>query len=88
MEKVKDGNIDEYVILIHYAANLCDSERVSRVFGIGDSSVLVGILGDFQREWDDLEIDEYGATVEQAAELDAIVDKYRDLIKGIKQIIK
>ena len=83
MEKAK--MIYEYDILIHYAANLCDSKRVARVFGIDDSSVLADILGDFQKEWDEVEVDEDGATVEQDAELDAILDKYRDLIKSIKR---
>lgn len=83
----KDGSaihdIEEANVLVEYSANMCTSDRVAKVFGKELSDELSNILADFQREWDEVEVDEDGATPEQDAELDAFLDKYQRLINAL-----
>lgn len=62
--------------LINYAANVPDHtlEELRDEYGNSISSVLV----EFDREWNNAPCDPEGATAEQDANLDSILDRYAD----------
>ena len=82
MEPVNQ-DVEEANVLVEYAANLCGSERVAKIFCKEESEELSNILGDFNREWDEVEVYEEGATPEQDAELDAVLEKYQKIINAL-----
>ena len=73
----------EYNVLVEYAANICNSDRVAKVFGKERSNELSDILGEFVREWEECPCDPDGATPEQDERMDAVLDNYRDKINAL-----
>ena len=68
---------EETTVLVEYAANACGSARVAEVFGVEDNDELKTLLSDFEKEYDEVEVDPEGATAEQDAQLNAILESYR-----------
>lgn len=71
---------EETTVLVEYAANACGSARVAEVFGVEDNDELKTLLSDFEEEYDEVEVDPEGATAEQDAKLNAILESYRKKI--------
>lgn len=83
MKNLKNQDIEQANVLVEYAANICKSERVAKVFGKENSDKLSNILGDFVRDWEAVKVDADGPTAEQDAELDAVLDKYQKAINEL-----
>lgn len=71
---------EEITVLVEYAGNACGSARVAEVFGVEDNDELKTMLSNFEEEFDAVEVDPEGATPEQDAKLDAILESYRKQI--------
>lgn len=71
---------EETTVLVEYAANACGSARVAEVFGVEDNDELKTLLSDFEEEYDEVEVDPEGATAEQEAKLNAVLESYRKRI--------
>jgi len=78
-----DQDAEEANVLVEYATNICDSDRVAKVFCKENTNELSNILGDFTREWEEVEVDEDGATKDQDAELDSVLEKYQEKINDL-----
>lgn len=78
--KTIEKNSEEITVLVEYASNACGSARVAEVFGVEDNDELKTLLSDFEKEYDEVEVDLEGATAEQDAQLDAIIESYRKKI--------
>lgn len=80
MEESDDRDNEERAVLVEYAANLCNSDKVAEVFGCEPTEELSNILCDFVREWEAAPCDPEGATPEQDAVLDSILGEYAERI--------
>lgn len=78
-----DQEAEEVNVLVEYAANLCGSERVAKIFCKEVSEELSNVLGDFNREWEEVKVDEDGPTKEQDEELDTILEEYQRKINAL-----
>lgn len=77
---------EETTVLVEYAANACGSARVAEVFGVEDNDELKTLLSDFEEEYDEVEVDPEGATAEQDAKLNAVLESYRKKINNDNKI--
>lgn len=79
-----DQDEEEINVLVEYAFNACNSDRVAEIYCKESSNELLDILGEFNRDWEDVKIGvDSPPTKAQDAKLDAILEEYQEKINNL-----
>lgn len=70
-------------LLIDYSGNIISSSELADKIGKTDNAEVANILKEFQREWDEAPCDEEGATKEQDAYIDSILENYANQLLAL-----